>query len=175
MCLCSGTSEGAAQRQRRLREGVPRRGVRASCLSGLALTSELGFLKLPSVNPPGHHHTDSWAPLLERLGVGHCDPPRGVGWRRKWQPTPVLLPGEFHGQRSLVGSSPQGLKEPDTAERLSLTQSLSGVATEASGDSVSGDQPRIPALAGPWAGGSPCSILGTHAQAPLALPLPLGS
>ena len=24
-------------------------------------------------------------------------------WRRKWQPTPVILPGEFHGQRSLAG------------------------------------------------------------------------
>ena len=31
-------------------------------------------------------------------------------WRRKWQPTPVLLSGEFHGQRSLVGYSPWGLK-----------------------------------------------------------------
>ena len=28
-------------------------------------------------------------------------------WRRKWQPTPVLLPGEFHGQRNLVGYSPK--------------------------------------------------------------------
>ena len=27
-------------------------------------------------------------------------------WRRKWQPTPVFLPGEFHGQRNLVGYSP---------------------------------------------------------------------
>ena len=31
-------------------------------------------------------------------------------WRRKWQPTPVLLPGQSHGQRSLVGYSPQGCK-----------------------------------------------------------------
>ena len=29
-------------------------------------------------------------------------------WRRKWQPTPVLLPGESRGQRSLAGHSPQG-------------------------------------------------------------------
>ena len=29
----------------------------------------------------------------------------------KWQPTPVLLPEEFHGQRSLVGYSPWGFKE----------------------------------------------------------------
>ena len=37
-------------------------------------------------------------------------------WRRKWQPTPVSLPGESHGQRSLVGYSPQGPKESDTTE-----------------------------------------------------------
>ena len=29
-----------------------------------------------------------------------------IPWRREWQPTPVLLPGESHGQRSLVGYSP---------------------------------------------------------------------
>ena len=39
-------------------------------------------------------------------------------WRRKWQPTPVFLPGESHGRRSLVGYSPQGRKESDTTERL---------------------------------------------------------
>ena len=36
----------------------------------------------------------------------------------RWQPTPVLLPGKFHGQRSLVGYSPWGRKESDTAEQL---------------------------------------------------------
>ena len=39
-------------------------------------------------------------------------------WRRKWQPTPVFLPGESHGRRSLVGYSPRGRKESDTTERL---------------------------------------------------------
>ena len=39
-------------------------------------------------------------------------------WRRKWQPTPVLLPGKFHGLRSLVGYSPWDRKELDTTERL---------------------------------------------------------
>ena len=38
--------------------------------------------------------------------------------RRKWQPTPVFLPGESHGRRSLVGYSPWGLKGLDTTERL---------------------------------------------------------
>ena len=37
-----------------------------------------------------------------------------IRWSRKWQPTPVSLPGESHGQRSLVGYSPWGLKESDT-------------------------------------------------------------
>ena len=34
-----------------------------------------------------------------------------IPWRKAWQPTPVFLPGESHGQRSLVGYSPQGLKQ----------------------------------------------------------------
>ena len=41
-----------------------------------------------------------------------------LSWRRKWQPTSVLLPGKFHGWRSLVGYSPWGHKESDTTKRL---------------------------------------------------------
>ena len=41
---------------------------------------------------------------------------RKIPWRRKWLPTPVFLPGEFHGQRSLMGYSPYGCKESDTIE-----------------------------------------------------------
>ena len=41
-----------------------------------------------------------------------------IPWRRKWQPTPVFLPGEFHGQRSLAGYSPCDHKELDTIEQL---------------------------------------------------------
>ena len=37
-------------------------------------------------------------------------------WRRKWQPTPVFLPGESHGRRSLVGCSPWGRTESDMTE-----------------------------------------------------------
>ena len=39
-------------------------------------------------------------------------------WRRKWQPTPVFLPGKSHGRRSLVGYSPWGHKESDTTQQL---------------------------------------------------------
>ena len=37
-------------------------------------------------------------------------------WRRAWQPTPAFLPGESHGQRSLVGCNPWGHKESDMTE-----------------------------------------------------------
>ena len=44
-----------------------------------------------------------------------------IPWRRKWQYTPVLLPGKSHGQRSLVGYSLWGRKESDMTERLHFT------------------------------------------------------
>ena len=44
---------------------------------------------------------------------------RSIPSSRKWQPTPVVLPGKFHGQRSLGGYSPWDCKESDTTEQLS--------------------------------------------------------
>ena len=41
---------------------------------------------------------------------------RKIPWRRKWQPTPVFLPGQFHAQRSLVGYSAQGCRESGMTE-----------------------------------------------------------
>ena len=41
---------------------------------------------------------------------------RRYPWRRKWQSTPIFLPGEPHGQKSLAGYSPWGRKESDMAE-----------------------------------------------------------
>ena len=46
-------------------------------------------------------------------------------WRREWLPAPVFLPGEFHGQRSLVGYSPWGHKESGTTGQLTLPFSVS--------------------------------------------------
>ena len=48
-----------------------------------------------------------------------------IAWRREWQPIPGFLPGEFHGQRSLVGYSPWGGKESHTTQQLILSLSLS--------------------------------------------------
>ena len=45
---------------------------------------------------------------------------------KKWQPTPVLLPGEFHGQRSLADYSPWGRKESGTTEQLTLSRHVYG-------------------------------------------------
>ena len=39
-------------------------------------------------------------------------------WRRKWQPTPVFLPGEFHEQRGLADYSSWGCKESDMTEHI---------------------------------------------------------
>ena len=48
-------------------------------------------------------------------------------------PTPVFLPGESHGQRSLAGYSPQGHKESDTTERLHSLHSLNDCVPDAAG------------------------------------------
>ena len=62
------------------------------------------------------------AELAGELPGWHLYVTQADRWRRKWRPTPVFLPGEPHGQRSLVGYSPRGRKESDTTERLhSLT------------------------------------------------------
>ena len=45
-------------------------------------------------------------------------------WRRRWHPIPVLLPGQSHGRRSLVGCRPWGREESDTTERLHFHVSL---------------------------------------------------
>ena len=73
--------------------------------------------KIPWAEEPGGLQS------MELLGVWHdwatslplftC-----MHWRRKWQPTPVFLPGESHGQRSLAGYSPWGRKESDMTEWL---------------------------------------------------------
>ena len=50
---------------------------------------------------------------------------RSLGWKdlleKVWQPTPVFLPGESHGQRSLAGYGPQGLKELDMTDTTAHT------------------------------------------------------
>ena len=49
-----------------------------------------------------------------------------IPWKRKWQPTPVFLPGKSHEQRSLAGYSPWGHKESDTTEQPNNKEMLCG-------------------------------------------------
>ena len=48
-----------------------------------------------------------------------------IPWRRKWQPTSIFLPGEFHGMKSLAGYSPWGHKESYKTERLHFSTNSS--------------------------------------------------
>ena len=62
-----------------------------------------------------------WLRICLQCGRPGLSPLVGkIPWRVEWLPTPVYLPGEFHGQMSLVGSSPWGHKESGTTERLTL-------------------------------------------------------
>ena len=75
-----------------------------------------------------HSSTLAWKiPWMEEPGgllsmgsyrVGHNFTFTLMHWRRKWQPTPVFLPGKSHGWRSLAGYGPWGHKESDTTERV---------------------------------------------------------
>ena len=62
------------------------------------------------------------AQTVKRLSTMQETPVQSLGWEdhleKEMQPTPVLLPGESHGWRSLAGYSPQGHKESDMTERL---------------------------------------------------------
>ena len=83
---------------------------------------------LPSSHPGGIHRSSG---LSERSGYTVLVPGLHLwllwaqGWRRQWYPTPVLLPGKSHRQRSLVGCGPWGHEELDTTERLHFHFSLS--------------------------------------------------
>ena len=72
-------------------------------------------------------------------------------WRRKWQPTPVFLPGESHGWRSLVGCSPWGPEESNTTERLHFHFLLSCIG-EGNGHSLQCSCLENPRDGGAWWG-----------------------
>ena len=71
-----------------------------------------GQRSLVGYNPWGHKEWDT----TERLHFIHFTHFTLYHWRRKWQPTPVFLPGESHGQRSLAGHGPWDLRESDMIE-----------------------------------------------------------
>ena len=68
---------------------------------------------------------------------------------RQWHPTPVLLPGKSHGQRSLVGCSPCGREKWDTTERLPFHFSLPCIG-EGNGSPLQGSCLENPRNGGAW-------------------------
>ena len=73
----------------------------------------------------------------------------GPWWRRQWRPTPVLLPGKSHGQRSLVGCRPWGREESDMTERLHFHFSLSCIG-EGNGNPLQCSCLKNPRDGGAW-------------------------
>ena len=93
-------------------------GVRGSC----EVRRWISLLSFKEMNLYSSWPTDTLCPLgLAWALLLVSRPHQG---RRKWHPTPILLPGEFHGWRSLVGYSPWGHEELDTTERLHFHFSL---------------------------------------------------
>ena len=70
--------------------------------------------------PGGSSGKESACQLRRRKRCGFNPWVRKIPWRRKWQPTPVFLPGKLHGQQSLVGYCPCCHKESDSTKRLNM-------------------------------------------------------
>ena len=72
----------------------------------------------------GHEGASQLAQMVKSLPAmqGAFSNPwaREIPWRREWRPTPVFLPGEFHGHRSLVGYSPWDPKELDIISKIHI-------------------------------------------------------
>ena len=88
--------------------------------------AEVGPWGLKKCPPGGHTSRVSLVAQRWRIhlwcGRSRFDPwVRKIPWRRKWQPTPVFLPGKSHGQRSVAGYSPWGHKESDTKPKTTTT------------------------------------------------------
>ena len=91
---------------------IPFRVASIRLEKAMATHSSILAWKIPWVEEPGRLQSmgllrvgHDWAISLSLFTFMH--------WRRKWQPTPVFLPGKSHGWRNLVGYSPWGSKESD--------------------------------------------------------------
>ena len=82
----------------------------------------------PSISVNPYYHRVQVLRLKQASIVLHQPLPTCPNRRRRWHPTPVLLPGKSHGQRSLVGCSPWGHTELDTTEQIHFHFSFSCIA-----------------------------------------------
>ena len=103
------------------RKGELLSGFNSECMCMHIYTNACLRLGFPGGFPGGSDSKES------ACNEGDWDLIPGPGifpWRREWPPTPIFMPGEFHGHRSLAGSSPWGHKESDTTERLNTAQNI---------------------------------------------------
>ena len=85
----------------------------------IATHSSILAWRIPWMKEPGFPGSSEVKASARNAGDQGSIPGLGrLPWRRKWQPTPLFLPGESHGRRSLVGYSPQSRKEWDMTEWL---------------------------------------------------------
>ena len=96
-------------------------------ISHLEIQSATGIQGLESKDVPKHPTMHRTAPSQPGMSTVPRlrNPTLGFVLRRQWHPTPVLLPGKSHGQRSLVGCSPWSHEELATTEQLHFQFSLS--------------------------------------------------
>ena len=109
-------------------------------LSGAISNPKRGCCESAALNMPANLENSAVATGMEKVSF-HSNPKERqcqrisyyhtialishASGRRRWHPTPVLLPGKSHGRRSLVGCSPWGREESDTTEQLHFHFSLS--------------------------------------------------
>ena len=106
-------------------------------------------LYLNIVVKPDHWRQDERGKFHTRYETVQSRSPNLHWWRRRWHPTPVLLPGKSHGRRSLVGCSPWGCEESDTTEQLHFHVSLSCIG-EGNGNPLQCSCLENPRASGAW-------------------------
>ena len=101
---------GVAQSQIRLKQRSSRPFsimLNRNSKEGHCLFPKLGFLRAPLVAQQYRIHLQCRRRMFNPRVMK-------IPWRRKWQPTPVLLPGKLHGQSSLAGYKPMGSQRSQT-------------------------------------------------------------
>ena len=97
--------------------GVAQSRTQLKRLSSSSSSSSRYIYIMCSISRLDFSHGSDGKEICLQCGRPGFNPWNGkLPWRKEWKPTPIFLPGEFHGQRSLAGYSPRGSKELDMTE-----------------------------------------------------------